>query len=72
MRLAELQSKALELNREERVALAHFLEEIEHPSTEEFDRHWFEVINQRIENIKSEKSKTVPFQEVLDELERRL
>ncbi len=72
MSLAELQSKALELSREERVALAHFLEEIEHPTTEEFDQHWLKIINQRIENVKTGKSKTVPLQEVLDELERRL
>ena len=55
MSLAELQSKALELSREERLALAHFLEAVDYPTTEEFDRHWLEIVNQRIENVKTKK-----------------
>jgi hypothetical protein len=72
MSLTELQSKALELSREERIAFVHFLEAIDNPTSEEFDQQWLEVVNQRIENLKTGKSKTVPLQEVLDELERRL
>jgi hypothetical protein len=48
------------------------LEETEIPSDPEFDQYWLEIVKQRIENIKTGKSKTVPLQEVLDELERRL
>ncbi len=48
------------------------LEEAEIPSDPEFDQYWLEIVKQRIENVKTGKSKTVPLQEVLDELERRL
>lgn len=48
------------------------LEEAEIPTEPEFDQYWLEVVKQRIENVKTGKSRTVPLQEVLDELERRL
>lgn len=72
MSLPEIQSLARELSHEERITLAHFLEELEHPTSDEFDQHWLEVVGKRIENVKTGKSKIVPLQEVLDELERRL
>jgi Putative addiction module component len=48
------------------------LEKTEIPNDPEFDQYWLEVVKQRIENLKTGKSKAVPLQEVLDELERRL
>jgi hypothetical protein len=48
------------------------LEEAEISTDPEFDQYWIEVVKQRIENVKTGKSRTVPLQEVLDELERRL
>jgi Putative addiction module component len=48
------------------------LEEAEISTDPEFDQYWIEVVKQRIENVKTGKSRTIPLQEVLDELERRL
>ena len=64
--------KVLELNRKERLEFSIFLSELLHPTNEEFDQHWLEIVNASIENVKNGTSSTVPLQDVLDELEKRL
>jgi hypothetical protein len=72
MSLYGLKLKILELDRNEQLELSEFLVELLNPALEEFDRHWLEVVKTRIENVKTGKSKTIPLQEVIEELERRI
>jgi hypothetical protein len=72
MSLYGLKLKILELDRNEQLELSEFLVELLNPALEEFDRYWLEVVKTRIENVKTGKSKTIPLQEVIEELERRI
>ena len=70
MTLDDMKSKVLELNRKEQLEFSVFLSQLLHPTTKEFDQHWLEVVNTRIENVKNGTGSTVPLQDVLENLEK--
>ncbi len=69
MSLTDLKEQALQLTREEQIALRDFIDEIANPVDPEFDRRWLEIVNQRRENLRAGRSQTVPFEDVLRELD---
>jgi putative addiction module component (TIGR02574 family) len=69
MSFQEVKNMALELPAKERAELADFLlETLEHPSQEEIDRRWAEVITRRVEELRSGKVTGVPGDVVLQKL----
>jgi hypothetical protein len=69
MSLTEIREIILELSPEERQAVQVLLDELNGNPGPGFDQHWGEIGKQRYENLKSGKSKGVPLDDVLKELE---
>jgi hypothetical protein len=69
MSLTDLKEQALQLTREEQIALRDFIDEIANPVDPAFDQRWLEIVNQRRENVRSGRSQTVPLEDVLRELD---
>jgi putative addiction module component (TIGR02574 family) len=69
MSLQEVQTLALELTVQERAELAEvLLETLEHPSQEEIERRWADVIKRRVEELRSGKVKGIPGDVVMKKL----
>jgi putative addiction module component (TIGR02574 family) len=69
MSLQEVQTLALELTVQERAELAEvLLETLEHPSQEEIERRWADVIKRRVEELRSGKIKGIPGDVVMKKL----
>jgi putative addiction module component (TIGR02574 family) len=61
MSLQEVKTLALELTVQERAELADILlETLDHPTQEEIDQSWVEVITRRVEELRNGTAKTVP------------
>lgn len=72
MSLTEKKQQILELSRGDQVALKAFLSEVLYPVDPAFDQHWGAIVMQRLEDLRSGKTKGIPLEEVLNELREHL
>jgi putative addiction module component (TIGR02574 family) len=71
--LAEISREASELPKEQRLALAEFLLELEEtPSDPEVEAAWEQEIQQRIRAIDEGNAKGIPYEQVMREAQKRL
>ena len=67
MNLTELKQQVLELSRGDQMTLKALLDELLNPVDPAFDRYWGATAMQRLENLRSGKTKGIPLEEVLKE-----
>ena len=70
--LEEVAKQALELNPRQRLALAHFLLEANDAPEADVEAAWEEEIEARITALDEGRAKFVSYEQVTDELNRRL
>ena len=70
--LTEIKQQILELSRGDQLALHAFLGELLQRLDPEFDRHWGAIATQRLEDLRSGKTKGIPLEKVLNELREHL
>jgi putative addiction module component (TIGR02574 family) len=73
MNLQEIRKQALELTPQERQALVEdLLLSLDEPSPAELHALWEKEISRRVEELRSGKVKGIPWEEVQEEMRRRL